>query len=81
MAVSVVVPVVNEELQVAAAVVSAWESGATEVIGLKLFYTTFGHLRFGEGAAMAWVIGSMLLGFTVLQMKRLSRVEFRTAGA
>lgn len=32
MAVSVVVPVVNEELQVAAAVVSAWESGATEVI-------------------------------------------------
>lgn len=32
MAVSVVVPVVNEELQVAAAVVSAWESGANEVI-------------------------------------------------
>ncbi|MCC6679916.1 MAG: extracellular solute-binding protein [Phycisphaeraceae bacterium] len=54
--------------------------GATEVVGLKLFYTTFGHLRFGVGAAMAWVIGAMLIGFTVFQLKRLSNVEFRTAG-
>ena len=53
--------------------------GATEVIGLKIFYTTFGHLKFGSGAAMAWVLGSMLIGFTVLQLKRLSNLEFRTA--
>jgi ABC-type sugar transport system permease subunit len=53
--------------------------GATEVIGLKIFYTTFGYLQFGVGAAMAWVLGSMLIGFTVIQLQRLSRIEFRTA--
>ena len=54
--------------------------GVTEVIGLRLFYTTFGYLRFGVGAAMAWVIGAMLIGFTVFQLKRLSQVEFRAGG-
>jgi multiple sugar transport system permease protein len=53
--------------------------GATEVVGLKIFYTTFGQLQFGIGAAMAWVLGSMLIGFTVFQLQRLSRIEFRTA--
>ena len=53
--------------------------GATEVIGLRLFYVTFGHLQFGVGAAMAWIVGAMLIGFTVLQLKRLSNVEFRVA--
>ncbi len=53
--------------------------GATEVFGLHLFYTTFGYLEFGVGSAMAWVLGSMLIGFTVLQLQRLSRYEFRTA--
>ena len=53
--------------------------GATEVIGLRLFYTTFGYLKFGTAAAMAWILGAMLIGFTVLQLRRLSRIEFRTA--
>ena len=53
--------------------------GATEVIGLKIFYTTFGALRFGPAAAMAWVLGAMLIGLTVVQLQRLSRMEFRTA--
>ncbi len=26
---------------------------------------------------MAWVLGSMLVGFTVLQLRRLSRMEFK----
>jgi multiple sugar transport system permease protein len=54
------------------------EGGATEVIGLKLFYTSFGQLEFGRGAAMAWVLGSMLIGFTVIQLQRLRNLEFRT---
>lgn len=54
--------------------------GATEVIGLKLFFTTFGRLQFGVGAAMAWILGSMLIGLTVIQLQRLSRIEFRAAG-
>ncbi len=53
--------------------------GATEVIGLKIFYTTFGYLQFGVGAAMAWVLGAMLIGFTVIQLRQLSNLEFRTA--
>ncbi len=53
--------------------------GATEVVGLRIFYTTFGYLQFGTGAAMAWVLGAMLIGFTVLQLKRMSNLEFRTA--
>ena len=53
--------------------------GVTEVIGLRLFYITFGHLQFGVGAAMAWIVGAMLIGFTVFQLKRLSNVEFRVA--
>ena len=52
--------------------------GATEVIGLKIFYTTFGHLDFGVAASMAWVLGSLLIGFTVVQLRSLSRLEFRT---
>ena len=54
------------------------QGGATEVVGLKLFYTTFGRLDFGVGAAMAWVLGAMLIGFTVMQLQRISRLEFRT---
>jgi multiple sugar transport system permease protein len=54
--------------------------GATEVIGLHIFWQSFGYLRFGAATAMAWILGAMLIGFTVLQLKRLSRMEFRRAG-
>jgi len=53
---------------------------ATEVMALKIFYDAFVFLRFGMATAMAWILGFLLIGFTVFQMKRLSRVEFRTAG-
>ena len=29
--------------------------------------------------AMAWVLGLMLIGFTVMQLRILSKVEFRKA--
>ena len=54
--------------------------GATEVIGLHIFWEAFGYLRFGVATAMAWVLGVMLIGFTVLQLKNLSRMEFKAAG-
>lgn len=54
--------------------------GQTEVIGLHIFWEGFGYLRFGIATAMAWVLGSMLIGFTVFQLQRLSRMEFKTAG-
>jgi ABC-type sugar transport system permease subunit/ABC-type glycerol-3-phosphate transport system substrate-binding protein len=53
--------------------------GATEVVGLQIFYTAFARLNFGLATAQAWILGTMLIGFTVYQLKRLSQVEFRTA--
>lgn len=51
--------------------------GATEVVGLQLFYTAFLYLKFGLANAMAWVLGFMLIGFTMFQLRNLSRVEFK----
>ena len=54
--------------------------GQTEFIGLHIYWQAFGYLNFGAATAMAWILGSMLVGFTVVQLQRLSRMEFRTAG-
>jgi len=53
--------------------------GETELIGLHIYLQAFGYLRFGSATAMAWVLGSLLVGFTVFQLQRISRMEFRTA--
>lgn len=54
-------------------------NGLTEVTSLLIFYEGFTRLHFGTATAMAWILGSMLIGFTVLQLKRLSEMEFKTA--
>ena len=54
--------------------------GQTEFVGLYIYWQAFGYLNFGMATAMAWILGSMLVGFTVIQLQRLSRMEFRTAG-
>ncbi len=54
--------------------------GATEVAGLHIFYTAFFYLKFGIATAMAWILGLMLIGFTLIQLRRLRNMEFRTAG-
>jgi len=51
----------------------------TEVAGLHVFYQAFVHLQFGPATAMAWILGFILIGFTVNQLRMLSRMEFRTA--
>lgn len=53
--------------------------GQTEFVGLHIYYQAFASLRFGAATAMAWVLASFLIGFTVLQLQRLSKMEFRTA--
>jgi multiple sugar transport system permease protein len=52
--------------------------GQTEVAGLHIWMEAFGYLRFGSAVSMAWILGAMLLGFTVLQMQKLSKMEFKT---
>lgn len=54
-------------------------NGVTEVSSLLLFFEAFTRLRLGHATAMAWIIGSMLIGVTVLQLQRLSNMEFKTA--
>jgi len=51
----------------------------TEVAGLHIWYKAFTYLNFGEATAMAWLLGFMLIGFTVYQLQMLSKIEFRTA--
>jgi ABC-type sugar transport system permease subunit/ribosomal protein S27AE len=51
----------------------------TKVIGLQIFFEAFGYLRFGSATALAWILGSLLIGFTVYQLNFLRRVEFRRA--
>ncbi len=53
----------------------------TEVVGLHIWFKAFQFLKFGPATAMAWVLGFMLIGFTVHQLKILSRLEFRAQGA
>ncbi len=53
----------------------------TTVLGLEIWYNAYVYLKYGYAVSMAWVLGSMLIGFTVLQLRILSRLEFRTAKA
>lgn len=55
-------------------------NGATEVAALRIFYEAFMFLNFGPATAMAWILGAMLIGFTLIQLRRLSRMEFRGGG-
>jgi multiple sugar transport system permease protein len=54
-------------------------NGQSEVVGLRIWWEAFAYLRFGPATAMAWILGSMLIGFTVIQLKRLRNMEFKTA--
>jgi len=52
---------------------------STKVAGLHIWEKAYLMLRFGTAVTMAWMLGVVMLGFTVIQLKRLSRMEFSTA--
>lgn len=52
----------------------------TEEAGLHIFFKAFMYLKFGPATAMAWMLAFMLIGFTIHQLRILSRLEFRTTG-
>lgn len=52
---------------------------ATHVLGLEIFFDAFLLLKFGYATAIAWIMGSLLIGFTVLQLKILQSVTFTRA--
>jgi multiple sugar transport system permease protein len=53
----------------------------TNVAGLYIFQQAYMFLRFGPATAMAWLLGAMLIGFTLWQMRMLVGLEFRTTGS
>ena len=54
---------------------------ATRVADLLIFEKAYLYLKFGVATTMAWMLGMMMMGFTVMQLKRLSNMEFKTASA
>lgn len=54
-------------------------ANSTMVLGIHIWSNAFLFLRFGYATAMAWVLGSVLIGFTVMQLRILKRVEFKAA--
>ncbi|OQA83854.1 MAG: L-arabinose transport system permease protein AraP [Lentisphaerae bacterium ADurb.Bin242] len=52
----------------------------TEVAELHIFKEAYTNLRFGSAIAMAWVLGTITLLFTIYNLKRLSKMEFKTTG-
>ena len=54
-------------------------SSGTRVLSLHIWLTAFADLKFGPATATAWILGSMLIAFTVWQLRILKRVEFRRA--
>jgi multiple sugar transport system permease protein len=53
----------------------------TKVAGLKIFEDAYMLLRFGPATAEAWMLGFLLIGFTMHQLRILSKLEFKAAGA
>ena len=53
---------------------------ATTVASLEIFYEAYARLSFGTATAMSWLLAFSLIGFTLFQIRYLSRVEFRSAG-
>lgn len=52
---------------------------ATRVADLLIFEKAYLYLKFGLATTMAWLLSLLLMGFTVLQIKYLSKMEFRAA--
>lgn len=49
---------------------------ATHVIGLDIWYNAFMYLKFGFATSEAWIMGSLLIGFTMYQLRILKDVKF-----
>lgn len=52
---------------------------ATHTIGLEIWQNAFMFLKFGYATAAAWVMGSILIGFTLIQVRSLMRMRFVSA--
>jgi multiple sugar transport system permease protein len=51
----------------------------TMVMGLAIWQEAYVNMRFSLATSYAWILGSILIGFTYLQLRILRRVDFRQA--
>jgi ABC-type sugar transport system permease subunit/ABC-type glycerol-3-phosphate transport system substrate-binding protein len=51
----------------------------TETLGLHIWFQSFLYLNFGYATAAAWVLGAMVVGLTLVQLRTLRRVQFQGA--
>ncbi len=51
----------------------------TMTIGMDIFFNAFTHLKFGYATAEAWILGSLLIGFTLYQLRILKKLRFTRA--
>lgn len=51
---------------------------STRTVGLEVWQNAFMFLKFGYATAAAWVMGSILVGFTLIQIRSLLRMRFTT---
>jgi multiple sugar transport system permease protein len=54
-------------------------ANATRVLGLEIWLSAFAYLKFGYATAVAWVMGAVLILFTVGRLRVLKRMRFGTA--
>ena len=52
---------------------------STQTLGLEIWTNAFLFLKFGYATAAAWVMGAILVGFTLMQIRFLLRMRFSTA--
>jgi len=54
-------------------------ANATKVLGLNIWENAYMYLKFGYATSMAWIMGSLLIGFTFYQLRVLKQADFRRA--
>lgn len=52
---------------------------STRTVGLEIWENAFMFLKFGYATAAAWMMGAILIGFTLIQIRSLTKVKFTTA--
>lgn len=52
---------------------------STQTLGLEIWTNAFLFLKFGYATAAAWVMGAILVGFTLIQIRFLLRMRFSAA--
>lgn len=52
---------------------------ATTVVVLKIWIEAYNNIRFSMATAMAWILGSLLIGLTYYQIQFLGKLEYKKA--